>query len=166
MEKKRRGRPRAHSDPRTAAADATIGRTVWQLLSWGYTMRSRGLKPGVCEAVGTAARDVLRRGDSAGRALGPDRVEQIFNAWLPTSESGIRYRPLQKIWTRITKDSLIARRPHRGSLDDHARTLLEHGGRWPFGLPLMLGEDVLTQKAYDELRRWPRIVAPKLDETE
>lgn len=130
---RRRGRPRSSSSPKTLAADTAIARTVYHLVTWGFPLRSRGTDAGVCEVVGLEACRILQRTDSVGRALGPDRVEQIFEAWFDVEQASRRTSrrwPLIERW-RYSKGSLTARLPDKGlSLEEVAAELLLHGGCW------------------------------------
>lgn len=110
------------------------------------------------------ARRTLQRADNYGRALGPDRVEQIFEAWFKSEKqarSESRRWPLSERW-RHTKDSLLERIPDKTmSLEALAVELLRNDGRW-VGRELLMpcGDLVLTPKA-------DRILGsvPKLSET-
>lgn len=161
-EQKRRGRrPRSEASPKTAAADQVIGRTVWNLVIWGFPMRRRGEYPGVCEVVGLKARQAIDRADSDGKAIGPDRIEQIFEAWFKQEQITRRAErrwPLSERW-RYTKDSLSDRRPDkRLSLDEYADLLLKNGGNWDGPRPLLpSGDLVLTPKAESILGPVPKI---------
>lgn len=146
------------------------------LLCWGFTLRSRGLRAGVAEVVGKLAREHFQLQDSKGRALGPDRIEQVLEQW--RAKQRWRARP----WTYVVLQprrashgaGLIDRRPHwspRGllgrsaNLEEFADELLRHGGRWPHGEPRYLGDDALTDKAWAAWLRAPRISPPGTDET-
>src|SRR6185437_13718002 len=65
----RRGRPRSQHNERIAEA-------VHRLSLWGAPQDKV-----FCE-VGRAAQRVLGRADHVGRALGADRVEQIYKGWI------------------------------------------------------------------------------------
>lgn len=160
-EPRRRGRPRAAASPRTVAADQAIARTVWNLATWGFAMRSRGENPGVCEVVGLKARHVLDRTDSDGQAIGPDRIEQIFEAWFKQEQATRRAEkrwPLSERW-RYTKESLTDQRPDkRLSLDEYAERLLMNNGSWDGPTPILpAGDLVLTPKADELLGPVPEI---------
>lgn len=174
VEKRKRGRPRTDASPRRAAVDQAIGATVYALLCWGFPLRSRHTKPGVAEVVGRLARDVLPGARELGLNLGPDRVEQIFEAWHAEAPSGWRGPDglplkgmLPKPWLTVQLEpkkpsqgaGLVDRRPNwpvggRGaSLADFARELLIHGGKWPHGAPQYLGDGALTAKPLVAARR-------------
>jgi hypothetical protein len=125
-----RGRPRNADSPERCVQDGAIANAVHRLSTWGFPLRSE-----VLEAVGKAALKELRRGDHVGRALGPDRIEQIYKRWLNEQRevrSFEHYLKTGKIadvnpifserW-RYTKESLATVRP-RGSVLNLARKLL------------------------------------------
>ncbi|BAO29374.1 hypothetical protein [Sulfuritalea hydrogenivorans] len=159
---KRRGRPRSSSSPQTAAADSAIGRSVYQLASWGYPLRSRGDGAGACEVVALEARRILNRADSDGRALGPDRVEQIFESWFSREQEARREGrqwPLRERW-RYTKSSLAERIPDKTlGLEGLAAELLRNDGRW-VGRELVMpcGDLELAPKADSIMGQAPKIV--------
>ena len=158
---KRRGRPKL--SPRAVAADEIIGATVHHLLCWGFPLRRR-----VAPLVGRLANEVLKRGES-GRPLSGARVEQLFEAWFLRHGSGsydpgflFLSRHAVRQWTRYTVSSLRRMRPKDYTLEELARTLLQHGG----ALPARKGDDeyfhadsdlVLTKKAQEKWLRTPRL---------
>lgn len=173
--KRKRGRPRTDASPRRAAVDQVIGATVYRLLCWGFPLRSRHTKPGVAEVVGRLARDVLPGAKELGLNLGPDRVEQIFEAWhaeAPSGWRGLDGQPLKGMlprpWMTVQLEpksprqgaGLMDRRPYwpvggrRASLVEFARELLIHGGKWPHGVPKYLGDDALTAKPLVAARKF------------
>jgi len=145
--KRPRGRPR---NTRTAAADDAIGRTVWQLLRWGYKLRRQ-----VLPAVATGAKEVLQRTDSAGLALSGQRVEQIYEAWAARAPSGWRgftvaqLRKPSDYWT----DWRILHRPSNRHLHELARELLANEGLWTHPVPKYVGDPVFTRQVADEIDR-------------
>jgi hypothetical protein len=114
---KRRGRPRHADDPSTFKQDEIIARTVSHLLMSGFSQDQ------VCECVGKAAAAVLGRVDHAQRGLGPDRVEQIYEAWMK------RHGATAQRW-RYSKRWLVqSRREPFKSLEQLALEMLARGGR-------------------------------------
>jgi hypothetical protein len=80
-------------------------------MMWGFS------KPEACTAVGEAAREVFQRTDHTGyRALGEERIEQIYESWRVAA--GIR--PMR--W-KYSRDWLRAAAP-LGSVTDLALRLL------------------------------------------
>ena len=175
-----RGRRKSSDSPQRREKDAAIGRTLYRLLCWGYTMRSRGTEPGVAEVVGHAARGVLGLSDAAGRALGPDRIEQIFEQWF-NSDNGLAAEPggwrsggkrmLLRPWStakvRVRNpahgDGLVDRRPNwyprgiqdgLGTTEEIVTELLRHGGKWPHGTPKYGGDLAPTAGRACELDRF------------
>ena len=106
----RRGRPR-----NDAAKDAKIAEAVYRLCMWGFAL------PEVFEAVAGAALSELGRGDHAARALGADRVKQIYGEWMKSQE-------LRAVRWRYAKQALELRRPP-GSLRALAKKVVR--GWWP-----------------------------------
>lgn len=149
---RRRGRPPNKASPARRQIDATIGKTIWTLACWGFPLRRR-----VYPLVGVLARTVLGLKDSAGRALGPDRIEQIFEDWHSVSE----YRH-GRPWMRYTLRSLEVRQPVCGfTLEQVAEALLRDGGEW---LHVDPGDDQyfrfdpeMTPKAHANYLRSPRL---------
>ncbi len=93
------GRPRNSDDRAKDLADRKMATTVLRLVFWGFSCDA------ACECVGRLARDVLRRTDHEGFALGPDRIEQIYKDMLksfspPPRRQGITRRWLQgvRVW--------------------------------------------------------------------
>lgn len=182
QQKRRRGRPRNSASPKIRAADVAIAKTLYTLRNWGFSVRSTCGAQGAAELVGIVARSVLGRTDSKGQPLGPDRVEQIFEAWRDEPEgfargpggwraTGIRLKVMPwegKITrTRNPEDGLglVDNRPFwypRGVAAGEATDeelvaeLLRNGGRWPHAHPQRLGDYALTQRFQE---RWK--VAPK-----
>ena len=79
---------------------------------WGFSCDA------ACECVGRLARDVLRRTDHEGFALGPDRIEQIYKDMLksfspPPRRQGITRRWLQgvRVWRLRRPDGSFFRTP-------------------------------------------------------
>lgn len=160
-ETKRRGRPRVEESPKTVAADQVIGRTIWNLAIWGFPIRSRGETQGACEVVGLKARHILDRVDGNGVALGPDRIEQIFEKWFKQEKerrAAAHLWPLSERW-RYTKESLTDRRPDsRLSIEDYAERLLKNGGQWDGPRPFLPSGDLrLAPKAEETLGPVPEI---------
>ncbi len=152
-----RGRPRNSANPRTRKADAAISRTVWQLLMWGFSLRP---VRGVAEVVGQLARSELQRTCPAGKDLGPDQIEKIFEAWTNDDQriEGIfsRGRP----WNRINVQSLRVHAPRDLGLREVAKALIRNGGEWPDqtrddadGNWVSHGDHWLTKKAHAEYLR-------------
>lgn len=148
--KRGRGRPRASDDPRIAKAYACVGRTVWQLGCWGFDLRKQ-----VFPVVARLSADILKLQNADGLPLGPDRIEQIYKAWLPQSESGWvrngQRLPLTRPWSYISKDHLEASRPQAQGLGELAKQLLERDGHWGDHAPRYLGDPVLTAKHEKQL---------------
>ena len=120
---KRRGRPRRDDDAILHGQDELIGRTVSQLLWWGFPARRR-----VYPTVARLARVAIGRQDHAGRALSAARVEQIYETWLIRQEApNFARRP-----GRYATESLRMRVPDKAaSLEQLASTLLANAGVWP-----------------------------------
>lgn len=182
QQKRKRGRPRNSASPKLRASDIAIAKTLYTVRSWGFSVRSTGGTEGAAELIGIVARRVLGRTDSKGHPLGPDRVEQIFEAWRDDPEgfarepggwraNGIRLKMMpwegRTARTRNPKDGLglVDNRPHwypRGVAAGEATDeelvaeLLRNGGRWPHAHPRLLGDYALTQKM---TKRWE--AAPK-----
>lgn len=152
--KRGRGRPRSEEDPQTAHAHACIGRTVWQLMSWGFDLRNQ-----VRPIVARLAADILKLQNADGLPLSPDRIEQIYEDWLLRSESGWIKRgqrlPLDRPWSYTAKSYLESSRPQAFGLHELARQLLEHDGRWVGHAPRHLGDRVLTTKHEKQLLENP-----------
>jgi hypothetical protein len=121
---KQRGRPRNADSAERCAQDEAIAIAVHRLSLWGFPLRSE-----VLGAVAKAALKELGRGDHVGRALGPDRVEQIYKRWLleqREARSFERYLETGKIadvnplflerW-RYTKETLERDRPRGSALN-------------------------------------------------
>jgi len=147
---KRRGRPRSSANPKTAADNRVIALTVYNLVCWGFPLRSRGDSAGVCELVALQARQILKRTDNYGRALGPDRVEQIFEEWFKAEQATRKERGIWPLKKRqcYTKESLAERIPDkRLMLEGLAAELLSNEGKWVRpGRALPHGDLVLTPK--------------------
>lgn len=164
----KRGRPRNTDSPKTAEADSAIARTVYALACWGFPLRSRDDRAGVFELVGAQALRVLGRADHEKKALGPDRVEQIFEGWFKAEQAHRAQHglwPLQARW-RYTKNSLHERCPNKMmTTDELAAHLLKNGGEWagPQGL-MASGDLVLSDKARAKLGPMPRLVFRTADE--
>jgi hypothetical protein len=184
---KKRGRPSSHSNRTIREADRTIARTLYRMRSWGYSMRSEGSTPGAAELVGMLAQKLLRRCDSDGLPLGPDRIEQILEEWL-SSEDGWQAEPGgwldsagKKVrafpWTYVkvrTRDSrqgcgLVDRRPkyipgRQQSTPPEAAelitVLLQHSGVWPYPLHRLWGDDALKGAPQ---ARWEKAPRPAKD---
>lgn len=152
--KRGRGRPRASDDPRIAAAYTCVGRTVWQLGCWGFDLRKQ-----VFPVVAKLSADILKLQNADGLPLSPHRIEQIYEAWLPQSESGWSRRgqriPLTRPWTYTSKSYLEESRPKGLSLSALAKQLLKHDGHWPGHAPRYLGDAVLTAKYEKQLLENP-----------
>lgn len=175
--KRKRGRPRNSASPKIRAADVAIAKTLYTLRNWGFSVRSTGGTEGAAELVGIVARSVLGRADSKGQPLGPDRVEQIFEAWRDDPEglvrepggwraNGIRLKvmPWQGKTTRTRNPEdglgLVDNRPHwypRGYSQGEATDeeliaeLLRNGGQWSHAHPHLWGDYALTKKV---TKRW------------
>lgn len=182
QQKRKRGRPRNSASPKLRASDLAIAKTLYTLRNWGFSVRSTGAKDGAAELVGIVARRVLGRTDSKGQPLGPDRVEQIFEAWRDDPEgfarepggwrsNGVRLKvmPWEGTVTRSRNSKaglgLVDNRPHwypRGFAAGEATDveliaeLLRSGGCWPRARPYHYGDYALTQK---QRERWE--AAPK-----
>jgi len=151
--KPRRGRPPNSLRRATREADAAIGRSVWQLLAWGYPLRRPG---GVAETIGRLALGELGRAGHGNRELGPDQVEKIFKAWVANSAVRTGWvrdgRPVEvpagRPWQMIQVHSLEARRPRNQPLYVLATVLLRNGGQWPHAdlLPRYPGDQQFTPK--------------------
>jgi hypothetical protein len=155
VQKRPRGRPRGHSDPRLAEADATIARTVWQLVAWGYPLRRT-----VAPLVARLARSVLGRGSGHGGVLSAERVEQLMESWLLREGGGWRCNGRKlpfKPWARYAVDSLRGRRPPGYTLDQLTLLLLKQRGTWQAARPRYVGDAVLTAKAHAEWLLAPRL---------
>lgn len=145
----KRGRPRNEDDDDLRAQDEAIARTVHVLSMYGYSLIEE-----IPEVVGRLAAEVIARTDHKGRALGADRVLQIYKAHRQAASVPIKPG-------RLTKKSRVAHRPENESLDETARRLLRHGGREPrdanngyiaAGFPFEL-----TDAAEQEIRQLPRL---------
>ncbi len=160
MEAKRRGRPPNTERPKLVHADRVIGKTVYRLLMWGFPKRTIDGRAGVCEVVGLKAAQILRRDDGGGRALGEDRIEQIFEAWFiaeQNSRMNARRWPLRG-YSSVSKDSRAERRPDkRMSLEELAADLLQHGDELARTARMVAtGDYVLTSKATKLLGPTPK----------
>lgn len=159
---KRRGRPRNEANPKIAEHDRIIAMTVYQLACWGLPLRTGSDSPGIFEAVGLQACSVLQRSDSNRRALGPDRVEQIFEAWFKKEQAlrlSRRQWPLKERW-RYTKESLGESIPDkRMNVCQLAEELLKNKGRWVRpGPTLSHGDLILSPKAYRAIGPTPKFI--------
>lgn len=158
-----RGRPRNDANPKTREADATIAKTVWQLLAWGYPLRS-----GVAETVGQLARSELNRPSSEGGDLGPDQIENIFERWFKDQQEGSEGGfPLDRPWNRYQVDWLRGSGPQYPRLTHReiAKILMQNRGEWPNPEELpgyipehgdmgyVRGDPQLTKKAHEEYLR-------------
>lgn len=155
-EPRKRGRPPVSSDPHRAEAYQTIGRTVWQLMAWGFDLRQQ-----VAPAVARLAADILKVQNADGQPLTPHRIEQVFEQWLKTAKSGWvdadgRALPLGRPWSGINIESLRDRRPFNLTHQQLAEQLLRNQGEWRAPVHRYLGDPVLTQKAHEEFLRAPR----------
>lgn len=151
MEAKRRGRPPNTGRPKLVSADRVIGKTVYHLLLWGFPKRTIDGRAGVCEVVGLKAAQILKRDDGGGRALGEDRIEQIFEAWFVAEQKArtdARRWPLRG-YSSVSKDSRAERRPDkRMSLEELAVELLQHDGEPTRTVRIVAtGDYALTSKA-------------------
>jgi len=156
--KPRRGRPPNSSRRATREADAAIGRSVWQLLAWGYPL----MRPnGIAETVGRAAlKEFGRAGHGTineARPLGDKMVKLIYHRWMRTGVVQTGWvRNGQRIalpadvrpWEKIQADSLRARSPSNHTLEQLATILLRNGGTWPYPelLPQYPGDKQFTAK--------------------
>lgn len=182
QQKRTRGRPRNSASPRLRESDIAIAKTLYTLRNWSFSVRSIGGTEGAAELIGIVARRVLGRTDSKGQPLGPDRVEQIFEAWRDDPEgfarepggwrsNGTRLKvmPWEGKATRPRNPKagtgLVDNRPFwypRGAAAGEATDeeliaeLLRNGGRWPHALPQPGGDPALTTK---QRERWE--AAPK-----
>jgi hypothetical protein len=176
------GRLRNSLSPKIRQADLAIAKTLYTLRNWGFSVRSAGGTKGAAELIGLVARGVLGRADSKGQPLGPDRVEQIFEAWRDDPEgfaqepggwrsNGVRLNvmPWEGKTTRTRNPGaglgLVDNRPHwypRGYSEGKATDeeliaeLLRNGGWWPHAHPHLWGDYALTPK---QQARWE--AAPK-----
>lgn len=146
-----RGRPRK-LDHKTVTADATIGRTIWQLAHWGFVLGRVG-EDAVLAVVADQAAKVLGRADTRGRALSIERIEQIYEAWLATAPSGWKTAPIGlRNPSGISIQWRQNTRPHGKSLIELTNDLLVNGGQTTFVTPgtfAPLGDPVLTQGKFD-----------------
>jgi len=127
---------------------------------WGFPKRTIGGRAGVCEVVGLKAAQILRRDDGGGRALGEDRIEQIFETWFVAeqkSRTDARRWPLRG-YSSVSKDSRGERRPNKQmSLQELAAELLQNGGEWVRSAPIVAtGDYELTPKAAKLLGPTPK----------
>jgi hypothetical protein len=116
---RRLGRP--GRDAETLAKDDAIGRTVNQLMFWGFSeVKILGL-------VARGAATLLLRTDTYGKPLSEDRIEQIYKHWRKTQTT--HFKPRR---ARYTKKSLSKRIPEQDApLDERVAKLLSHSGYWP-----------------------------------
>lgn len=152
----RRGRPRIDSDPQRARAYQTIGRTVWQLMAWGFDLRQQ-----VAPAVARLAAEILKVQNADGQPLSSHRIEQVFEQWLATARSGWvdsdgQAMALGRPWVGINIESLRGRRPFNLTHQQLADLLLRNQGEWRAPVHRYLGDPVLTKKAHEEFLRAPR----------
>ena len=151
LQKKRRGRPRNSDSPKIVAANNTVARTIHTLSCWGFPQRSRkgsdgNDAPGVYEVVGLAAKKI--RSDHAGRALGPDRIEELYEAWFAAET---KHRHSKEMWplmkrSRYLKESLRERMPSSTSglgVHELAERLLENNGFWVSTPPVLPNGDLV-----------------------
>jgi hypothetical protein len=162
---KSRGRPRNDGDPELAAADERIAQTIYRLNLWGF-----GLTSDVFDTIAHLACIELGRKDHTGhRALGAERIEQIYKHWLKRHvylRSFERYHlthevpdvnPIFPLRARFTRSSLAAHRP-RGSLKGLARKLLQGWhpkSKTKANAGYISPEPELTPKALRELKSFP-----------
>lgn len=155
-----RGRPSLIEDPNATRADEVIAWTVYRLLMMGFALRSRNSTPGVAEVVAKEALVMLKRADSYGKALGPDRIEQIFESWFKREQKrrcNAKEWPLRARW-RYSKGSLKERVPSKVMpIEQLAARLLKNGGSWPDKSPVVHGDLILSPKARKELGPMPKI---------
>ena len=182
QQKRKRGRPRNSASPKIRESDIAIAKTLYTLRNWSFSLRSIDGTEGAAELIGIVARRVLGRTDSKGQPLGPDRIEQIFEAWRDDQEgfsqepggwraNGIRLKvmPWEGKTTRSRNPKagfgLVDNRPFwypRGVAageatdEDLVAELLRNGGWWPHARPQLWGDHALTPK---QKERWE--VAPK-----
>lgn len=133
-----RGRPSSASVPQVARADAAIGAATHRLIMWGFPTK--------------AAHEAVARAASArGRQIGPERVKQVYRAWLEDPDN-LTWRRRE----RYTKESLrrtlpltahAAGRGRSGSswAGELARILLEDDGQWP---EQPIGDAILHAEQY------------------
>lgn len=123
---------------------------------WGFSQDE------TCEAVAQAARKVLDRKDHAGFALGAERIEQIYEAWLFTHRVRLERWKYSKNWLKGTAppgsikelaERLVRGEKIRRNLRARVRDL--HGWRTEeISEYMMDGDSELTprgQRAEDEL---------------
>ncbi|MCW5645132.1 MAG: hypothetical protein KIT63_23775 [Rhodoferax sp.] len=147
MIKRPRGRPRsAHN----AEADATIGRTVWQLVRWGYRLRRQ-----VLPAVAAGGRIVLQRTDSNGLALSSQRIEQIYESWAATTMSGWVGVPFAQLRSpsSYSTEWRVQCRPHGKRFNELVLDLLQNKGKSTIRPPGRVGDPVFTRDAHEEIER-------------
>jgi|GEM_PF-5000218 len=160
--KRGRGRPKNKDDPEIALMDEVIARTMFQLLSWGLPRRSKGTKLGIAEAIGNAALTILKRSDSSGLALGPERIEQIFELWFAKETSrriSSKEWPMPQRW-RYAKETLKQRIPNKTlDLEQLVNILLNNNGVWPEKLTGLIphGDLELTPSAWEKLGSMPKL---------
>lgn len=153
-EKNRRGRPRNATSPRTLAADKAISLAVHQLARWGVPLRTSANSVGAFEIVGLRARSILQRHDHEGMPLGPDRIEQIFEAWYSSEDSSRRRAgkwPLFKRsrYIRASLQETVPLAVTRLTIENVVDELLANGGRSPWSSPRYTGDLQLSPKEYE-----------------
>lgn len=128
-----------------------MSRAVYQLARWGFPLRTSAKSVGAFELVGLRAAKAIQRGDHDDRPLGPDRVEQIFEAWF-SAENAVRRGaskwPLLKR-SRYLRESLRETVPleaRRLSIEKVVDLLLANGGQSPWESPRYTGDLVLSPK--------------------
>lgn len=170
-DRKKRGRPRNETLATVVTADQIIGLTVHALSMWGFPLRRA--TNGIYEVVGEAAREILRRVDHKGLALGPDRIEQIYKAWRKSERARRNWRnwdgisaalpALQEPWRYDLRYLRRLRPRQKWGIRRYAKSLLKNGGKWryttrvsDYSPPLML-----TPKAEKEQALLPRLAKRK-----
>lgn len=155
---RKRGRPKTAGEQ--LRADMTIGRTVWQLMHWGFKLRSV-----VLPLVARNARAVLGRNCSDGLPLSVERIEQIYERWASNTPSGWVRNGSPITFASIKKPSVYmldwreSTRPKGKTLDELANALLKNEGYSPYvqhGPAGGYGDPQLTVKARNALSWAPR----------
>lgn len=148
---KPRGRP--PKNQATKNADLTIGKTIWQLQKWGFSLRRR-----ILPEVARQAAEILKRTNSDGGALSAEYLEDLYEAWLITAPSGWngangQVIPLAKLRrpSTVQTDYRAASVPKDKTLVELVENLLKNAGTTTFAVPRWLGDPVLTDKVSQDI---------------